>query len=148
MNVEIDITDLEGIQEIIELFEPGEEHSTAMLREIANTVLGEQLARIHQRGEKSDNSKIGTYSDQYMKVRLKKGLTADREVILVFKNNMQSDYGILILDDSVGLGFNDERNYKKSKYMEERYGAIYDLNDTEEEAVENIANDYIERVLK
>jgi hypothetical protein len=84
-----------------------------------------------------------------MKVRIKKGRTADRDVVLSLTQSMEADYGIIPLgDEGMGLGFNDSRNYDKSQWLEERYGNIYGLNDTEEEAVENIANDYIERVLK
>ena len=60
IDITVDVSGLEGIKGVIDSFAPKELNGKNMLVEIATSVCAEQLARIHQKGLKSDGTAIGT----------------------------------------------------------------------------------------
>lgn len=99
--------------------------------------------RIHGEGKRANGSAIGTYSNSYMRVRLKNNRGADRKKILSLTRQMENDFTIVAVSNAVGLGFNNDTNGAKARYMEADYPGTYLLSDTEEQEFVNIIEDYI-----
>ena len=112
--------------------------------------------RIHEQGLKADGSKISDkgYSNAYLKLREKKGRIEGNKVVLSFTHQMELDFSVGATDpiktnNGYGLGFKDDFNADKSKWMEELYGdGIWDLSPSEEKMATNVAKDYVQRFLQ
>ena len=137
-----------------------------LLLDISSTLNAEVKHRVHVEGLAADGSRIGTYSDGYMKVRTgnfknpkitrgnKKGQArpaynrgADRNVILSLTRQMEMDFGAtqpIKIEGGYGIGFTNDLNYNKAVWNEKRYGkTIYGISQNENQLVENIINKYV-----
>ncbi len=107
--------------------------------------------RIQQKGQKSDETKIGngSYQKSYAKYREKKGrqsnyidLTFTGEMIdgLTFDKTASNEYSI---------GFGSKKSADKAEWNEARFGSVFELSDSEIElvttAIENNVNEAIGR---
>lgn len=125
-----------------------------LLRLIAEGMLGETRDRIHERGEKANGDKMGTYSEKYLELRKKptsQGGTNDSDpnIRLFFTGQMQNDYKIVPLSDTeYGLGFSNQLNADKADWAEDRFGKIYELTDQEMQGVRDIVSEYIKELFK
>lgn len=107
-----------------------------------STVLAEQKNRIFQKGQDANNGRIGTYSTKPASVSRKaqsrntgktyfkggyreyKGLTGKGNSFVNLRNTdqMMMDYGVHVLGrNEYGLGFNNQFNFNKSEWNEERF---------------------------
>ena len=119
----------------------------SLLREIATSMLGVTQKRIHEQGRKADGSQIGSYSDNYLKLRERNNLGTDRTVILFFTGQMQNDYKVVPLSDTeYGLGYDNKLNADKADWAEERFGKIFALTDEELNDVRTIVQAYLDKV--
>ena len=90
-----------------------------MLREIAVSMVGEIQKRIHTDGKKADGSNIGTYSDGYLKQRIKAKNFSDPKVVLFYTGQMQNDWKVVPLSDTeYGLGYDNPVNVAKADAAE------------------------------
>jgi len=153
-----------GINELIQKLD--EFYTDNMLREIASDLKGEIKKRVHVRGEASDGSKIGVYSDGYMNVRTgnfksknivrgkNKGgkrpaynRKADRKVILSLTRQMENDLSVIKTTNGYGIGFNNSHNYNKAIWNEKRYGKpIWKPSKKEVRSAENIVEKYVREI--
>ncbi len=110
--------------------------------------------RIHKDGEKADGTQIGEYSNSYMKIRAKNNRDKSRKVILSLTRQMESDYAPTAEQAPIktstgwGLGFKNPLNANKAKWMEEKYGDIYQLQEDEKQALRKIADKFINDLFK
>ncbi len=118
------------------------------LRGAMSTLLAEQKERIFTQGKASNNSRIGKYSEGYLKKRRKAGKGRTAYVVLRFTNQMQFDYQVIKLGKGeYGLGFQNAHNYDKSVWAEERYKKeIFAETNKESKLVEGIILAYINKV--
>lgn len=126
--------------------------SERILRVAVSTVLAEHKPRIFEKGLDGNGSKIGTYgtdpisiskknqAKQTGKTYFKGGYAEYKKAI--GKNNgfvnldntsqMKQDYGIVKSGTGLGLGFQNQINYEKSQWMQDKYDKnIFDHTDQE-----------------
>jgi hypothetical protein len=126
--------------------------SDKVMRVALSTVLAIHKPRIFQQGQDSKKSKMGTYSTNPISISKKnqarntgktyfKGGYAEYKsaigknpgyVNLRNTDQMMMDYQLVVNGDKFGFGFQNNINYEKSQWMQEKYDKdIFDL--TEEE---------------
>lgn len=112
--------------------------------EVATALLGPVKARIHNDGLAADGSEIGTYSNAYLKERIRKyNRTSDAKVILSLTRQMENDFTVQAVgSNSYGLGYNNSKNYEKAIWNDNRFGhTVYALTKDEEKIAMEIAKD-------
>jgi hypothetical protein len=139
------------------------------LRVAFTTVLAVQKQRIFNRGQTADAGKIGTYSKKPISVSRKNqprqtgktyfpgGYAQFKSAIgknpgfvnLRLTDQMMLDYTLQILgNDTYGFGFNNDFNYDKSQWAEERFDKnIFDESTAEGNLMEKILTQELERNL-
>ena len=117
----------------------------SMLREIAQTLLGEIRERIHEEGRKADGSQIGTYSPKYLKRRIRNGKTGNTRIILSYTRQMQNDWKVIPLSGSYGLGFSNAEDADKAGWMQDRFGKIYGLTKEETDTMNVIIREWLKK---
>ena len=62
--------------------------------------LSQMTERIHEKGEAADGSGIGTYTNNYLKLRQKKpyNRTADSKIIVSLTRRLENDWGVIETD--------------------------------------------------
>lgn len=122
------------------------------MRIALSSVLAIHKPRIFEKGLDGTDAKIGTYSTKPISISKKNqarntGKTYFRGGYAEYKkeigknpgfvnlrntDQMRMDYGLIINGTSFGFGFQNELNYKKSQWIEEKYDkSIFD-NDSKE----------------
>ena len=125
-----------------------------VLRIVATTMCAEVRERIHEEGLNAGGAQIGTYDDKYLKVRQKKyGRTGSRKVIISLTRQLENDFSIgqtnpIKTANGWGLGFKNVFNADKSMWMEEKYGKIWSLTNTEKKQTQQIADGETNKILK
>lgn len=126
-----------------------------MTKEQATTIMAKMRERIHERGQASDGSSIGTYTSQYLKIRngttSRKGVKrmsynrgTNPNVILSLTRQMESDMIVIPVEKGHGIGYSNKENYNKKIWNEKRYGKdIFSLSEEEEGVAEAIAERYV-----
>jgi hypothetical protein len=100
-------------------FESGGPNNDKVLRAIADSALSLVRPRIHQQGKRADGQPIGTYSNSYLKYRVKKkNRENDSKVVLSLTRNMENDFQVIATDTGYGLGFNNPDNVKKADWLQ------------------------------
>lgn len=116
-------------------------------RAAAAAVMPELRERIHERGEMPDGSKIGTYSNSYLKVRQREGKGSDTNVIISFTRQLQNSYTLTATDDGYTIGNISPDGDMKIGYMIELYGDIWKLSEAEEKMALIAAQDMANKLL-
>ena len=116
-------------------------------RAAAAAVMPELRERIHERGEMPDGSKIGTYSNSYLKVRQREGKGSDTNVIISFTRQLQNGYTLTATDDGYTIGNISPDGDMKVGYMIELYGDIWKLSEAEEKIALIAAQDMANKLL-
>ena len=116
-------------------------------RAAAAAVMPELRERIHERGAMPDGSKIGTYSNSYLKVRQREGKGSDTNVIISFTRQLQNGYTLTATDDGYTIGNISPDGDMKVGYMIELYGDIWKLSEAEEEMALIAAQDMANKLL-
>lgn len=119
----------------------------SLVREIAQTMLGQTRERIHEEGKKSDGSQMGKYSKEYLIVRARRyNRTTDPKVILSLTGQMENDWSVIALgNQSYGLGYKNSLNADKANWNEDRYGKIFALTKDELKQVQLIVNAWVKK---
>jgi hypothetical protein len=119
------------------------ENPETVSRAAALAVLPELHDRIHVQGKNSKGSKIGTYSNSYMKVRERYNRTSDKDVVASLTRQLEGGYTLKATDkgytiDNFG---NTIENDSKTKidYLTEKYGDIWLLTEAELEITRIVA---------
>lgn len=116
----------------------------------ASTLMARMRRRIHVEGLDASGQPIGTYSPSYVKyVRKKKGRQEGNKVVLSLTRTMENAMVDVPLEDNgAGIGYATSEQLQKSKWCEETYGKkIFAPTEEERELVNEIANDYINKIL-
>ena len=115
-------------------------------RAAAIALMPELHYRIHTSGKKTDGSAIGTYSNSYLKLRQSKyNRTADSSVIASLTKQLELAYTLKATDkgytiDNLGNKIQGESK-TKTEFLEEKYGAIWQLTEKERELTQIVANE-------
>lgn len=117
------------------------------VRAALSTMVAEQKDRIFTRGKAANGSAIGKYSPEYAKKRRKKGKQSSF-VNLRFTDQMFFDYQLIILGrGTYGIGFQNQFNYDKSIWAEERYRKeIFVETAAEAKLVDKTIQAYLDRI--
>jgi hypothetical protein len=116
-------------------------------RAAAAAVLPELRERIHERGERPDGSKIGTYSNSYLRLRAREGKGTDANVIISFTRALQNGYTLAATDDGYTIANISPDGDMKVGYMIEKYGEIWKLSETEQNMALIAANETAKQLL-
>ena len=132
----------EAIQKLNKILS-GELQNKAVL-----TVHQQVKRRIFELGLDSNDRRIGTYSDSYVKQRINKKLGSDRKVTLEFTGQMRRDFvpkkekGVI-----VESSFTNDANDKKAGYVEETYDKdIFELTPKEKKLLDELIQIEIEKL--
>jgi hypothetical protein len=107
------------------------ENPETVSRAAALAVLPELRERIHVRGENSKGSKIGTYSNSYMKVRERYNRTSDKDVVASLTRELENGYTLKATDKGYTIGNQSPNNDEKIGHLTEKYGDIWLLTEAE-----------------
>jgi len=105
-------------------------------RAVATALMPQIRERIHERGENSKGQQIGTYSNSYLRLRQRKyNRTADTDVIASLTRILENGYVVGPYQDAYAienLGNKIPNDTKtKTDYLEEKYGKIWELTESE-----------------
>jgi len=106
--------------------------------------------RIQQKGQKSDESKIGngTYSKQYAKKRDKNGRQT-RYVDLTFTGEMIDGLSFeKTSDNEYSVGFSSQKSAEKAEWNEARFGIVFELSDNELDLVKSSIEDNLNEAIR
>lgn len=104
---------------------------------------GELRQRIHVKGLKADGSRIGEYKNSYLRIREKENRGRDSKIILSLTRQMEQDFIPVADNDEYGLGFNNDINFDKATWMENKFPNTYNLSEEETEMAEQVITDYL-----
>lgn len=90
-----------------------------LLRPVAFDVLALMEERIHEQGKAANGSQIGTYNNDYLKLRqAKHKRSADTKIIVSLTRQLQNDWSVLATPNGWGIGFKNSHNADKMKWVE------------------------------
>lgn len=118
-----------------------------MMRMVASEMVTVLHERIHVNGLNTAGQEFGVYSNAYLKRRQKAGLSGNK-IILRFEGQLEKLTIVAGQNGNYSLGWISGNNLEKAKWMEERYGKIYDFSQAEEDHAVAVAEDYITQLLK
>lgn len=95
-----------------------------LLRPVAIEVIPLMTERIHKDGNASDGSQIGTYSNGYLRQRVKNKRGRDTKVIVSLTRQLENDWSVIETPKGYGIGFTNSFNADKLKWVEEIKGKI------------------------
>lgn len=107
-----------------------------LLRPVALDVVALMTERIHEKGQAADGSAIGTYNNQYLKLRQRNfKRSGDKKIIVSLTRQLENDWAVLATPaGGWGIGFNNPLNAQKMKWVEEQKDKkIAALTDTEKQ---------------
>ena len=109
--------------------------------------------RIFTDGIASDGASIGTYSPVTVSIKKSKGRFTSKEVNLRDTETLANSYTFEGKGDSAEIGFrgatkNGVSNAEKIKKIEQRYGDVFGLTSKEEGEIDNIIDDFVDRIYK
>lgn len=101
-------------------------------RAVAVAMMPQIRERIHVEGKNSNDQQIGTYSNEYLKRRQKKfNRTSDSDVIASLTRQLENSYVVAADDKGYTIGVATPLSAEKIKWLEERYGTIWNLTQNE-----------------
>jgi hypothetical protein len=95
-----------------------------LLRPVAIEVLPLVTERIHQKGQASDGSEIGQYSNGYLRQREKAGRGKSTKVIVSLTRQLENNWSVLETTNGYGIGFTNPFNADKLKWVAEMKGKV------------------------
>lgn len=105
--------------------------------------------RIHVDGLAADESQIGTYNSQYLKLRQSKNSrSSDRKIIVSLTRQLENDWSVIATNSGYGIGFLNPLNFQKARWVEENKGKkIFNLSPTEQQYVNDTVTQLVKDVL-
>lgn len=124
------------------------EKTNRIERKMAVDMLQVTAKRIFDDGKDANNSQIGTYSEGYLKQRRKDGYPNSKKVILQATTQMFNDFSVINTGQTVGLGFKNQKNAEKSKWVEDTYDKkIFYSTKQERIQANEIFSEYVSQLL-
>ena len=118
--------------------------------DIANTLRNAISTRIHSRGEASDGSQIGTYSDSYARMRrnMEPPLQTSYVDLRVY-GELQSSFVVERSGNtSYSIGFDNSEDADIAGYMEEHFGKdIWEPSTQELQQIDRILADRLNKTI-
>ena len=103
-----------------------------LLRPLAIETIPNMKERIHKDGAASDGQQIGTYSNGYMRQRVKARRGEDRKIIVSLTRQLENDWAVLATTNGYGIGFNNPLNRQKAAWVEQQKSKIiFNLSEPE-----------------
>jgi len=106
-------------------------------------------------GKNSEGQSFGAYNSKYKEVRAKKESRTNANINLVFTGDLERDFKLGVNNGDYCLGFEAEPNggknpnaSQKSEWLEERYGDIFQLTDSESDLFTNVFLFELDKQLK
>jgi len=130
--------DTSGFEKDLQKIKDGLSDKESLLRPVCVELSGIMNDRIHEQGQASDGSKIGSYKNSYLKMRQKFNHSpTESDVILVLTRKLSNSWGAFATDKGYAVGFTDEgigvTSLKKIQFAEEHFGKkIGDMTKEEE----------------
>lgn len=92
-----------------------------LLRLVALDVVVLMTTRIHEEGKAADDSKIGEYNNNYLRLRQKKNKrSADKKIIVSLTRQLENDWSVIPTKKGWGIGFKNSLNAQKLQWVEEQ----------------------------
>lgn len=110
-------------------------------RAAALAILPEMRDRIHERGLNSAGTKIGTYSNSYLKVRERYNRGDSRDVILSLTRALENGYTLKPTENGYTIGNISPKNEEIMNHLTEKYGEVWLLTEGEREMTRLVAED-------
>lgn len=142
--------------------------SDKLMRTALTTVMAVHKPRIFQQGQDSSGNKIGTYSTEPIsiskrqqarntgKTYFKGGYSEYKRAVgknpgfvnLRNTDQMMMDYGIVANNGMWGFGFQNQENYDKSQWMQDKYEKdIFDLSQSELDLLGTVLQAEVQKML-
>lgn len=120
-----------------------------LLRPVCFDMVELMTNRIHNRGENSAGSAIGTYNNQYLKLRQKKfSRTGDQKIIVSLTRQLENDWAVIATDNGYGVGFNNSFNLQKARWVEENKSQrIFSLSESEQSHALTVIQERVKQAL-
>lgn len=117
-----------------------------LLRPVCFDVIDMMTQRIHSRGENASGQAIGTYNNEYLRLRQRKySRTGDKKIIVSLTRQLENDWSVIPTEKGYGVGFLNKFNLQKARWVEEIKGSqespmkIFSLaKDEQEHAVSRV----------
>lgn len=116
-----------------------------LLRPVAIEVIPMMTERIHQNGEASDDSQIGTYNNSYLKLRQNKyKRDASVKIIVSLTRQLENNWSVIATQNGYGIGFTNPFNLQKARWAEENKDKkIFSLSKSEQKYAVDRINELI-----
>ena len=126
----------------------GLKNPETVLRAVATDMLPIVRHRVHVEGKGADNSVIGIYSTNYLKLRERKyNRTPDSKVIISLTRQMENDFSVINTGNGYGLGYKNSDNFEKAFFVEATYNKkIFALTKDEEQQAIKVAQESVKRL--
>lgn len=122
--------------------------SNKVERSVFSSVHARITDRIFNDG-RAENSQIGTYSNEYIKRRVKNNWGSSRKVILQFTGQMKNDFSLIKDGNDWGSGFKNDKNGDKSRWVEDTYDKdIFTANREEQKLAEKLYATELKRFIE
>jgi hypothetical protein len=114
-----------------------------LLRPVCFGLIDKMTQRIHIDGKASDNSAIGTYSSDYLRRRQSTyNRTADSKIIVSLTRQLENDWSVIATTKGYAIGFLNEFNLQKARWVEENKGKkIFSLTTDEQDYAVDYLNE-------
>lgn len=112
-----------------------------LLRPVAFDMIDLMTKRIHVDGKDASEKQIGTYNNEYLRLRQSKyNRTADKKIIVSLTRQLENNWSVIATDKGYGVGFLNPFNLQKARWVEENKGVkIFSLSESEQQyAIERI----------
>lgn len=120
-----------------------------LLRPVCLDVIELMTNRIHNRGENAASSPIGTYNNQYLKLRQKKfSRTPDKKIIVSLTRQLENDWSVIPTQKGYGVGFLNSLNLQKARWVEKNKGQkIFSLSQAEQDHSLTLIQELVKQAL-
>lgn len=134
----------DNVQELIVELKSIKDNPVEYMRPVVLVLAGFVRHRIHIEGLRADGSPIGQYKNSYLKQRQTKyNRDSSEKIIYSLTRQMEQDFVPIAENDAYGLGFNNQHNFDKATWLEEKRPGVYSLSATEEDIAEQTIIDYL-----
>lgn len=141
------------LKEAINEIEKGLSEIDGLARFVGTSIHSETLDRIFTKGIASDGSSIGEYAESTISLKKKEGRFTSKKVNLRDSEKLVGSYIFNFKGNVVLLGFREisrgdgTTNKKIVDSLEGRYGDIFSLTSEENKLIDELTDDYLDKIL-
>lgn len=120
-----------------------------LIRPLCFDLIDLMTKRIHYDGKAADETDIGTYNTEYLKLRQKKyQRDSNQKVIVSLTRELENDWSVIATAKGYGIGFKNVFNYQKAAWVEDaKRKVIFKLTKTENKYAIDFINEMTRRAL-